>query len=89
MCRGRATVYLSAARNMEVVVLSASCAVSYQAVADFATPCLPSRLSRVRAPSPAPISSITSLQLASQAVSQASIIIEYINTVGEIRTYDL
>jgi hypothetical protein len=47
-CRGRATPYLSAARNSFVVVLSASTADSYRATGDSAPPCLPSRLSRVR-----------------------------------------
>ena len=39
MCRWRATPFLSAARISDVVVLSASCAVSYQAVGDSVSPC--------------------------------------------------
>jgi hypothetical protein len=41
MCRERATPYLSAARISLVAVLSASCAVSYQAAGDSAR--IPSR----------------------------------------------
>jgi len=53
-CRRRATSFLRAARNSDVVVQSASNADSYQANGEPATPCLEGRVSRVRVPSPAP-----------------------------------
>ena len=64
-------------------------AILQQESGDFVTFCLPSRLSRVRAPSPALTSSIIPLQCASQADPQASTISNCSNNVVEIRTFDL
>ena len=60
-----------------------------QASGDLATTCLPSRLSRVRAPSPALTSTIIPPKSPSQADFQAYTMSKYINNVDEIRTYDL
>jgi hypothetical protein len=64
-------------------------AILQQASGDIVTFCLPSRLSRVRAPSPALTSSIIPPKSSSQADSQAWIMNNCINNVDEIRTLDL
>ena len=54
LCQGNAKAFVSAASILGIPVRSAPTANLYRASGDLVTPCLPSRLSRVRAPSPAP-----------------------------------
>jgi hypothetical protein len=72
-----------------VIGKGSSRAIQKQASGVIATICLPSRLSRVQASSPALTSSITSLQCAYQADSQDYTMSRCINIVDEIRTFDL
>ena len=83
------TFYVRVARMAHVSNKRAPGAISQQASGESATFCLPSRLSRVRAPSPALTSSIIPSRSSSQADSQVYTIRKYINTVIEMRTFDL
>jgi hypothetical protein len=84
-----AIFYVRVARMAYVGGKHAPEAILQQANGDNVTFCLPSRLSRVRAPSPALTSSIIPLQSAYQAVSQAYTMSRCIITADEIRTFDL
>jgi|GEM_PF-4828008 len=84
-----ATFYVRAARMAQVSDKRAPGAILQQASGDLVTFCLPSRLSRVRAPSPALTSSITPLKYAPQADSQVYTMSRCSNNVDEIRTLDL
>src|SRR6266568_1794230 len=83
------TIYVSRAHVAFVIGRSSPRAISQEASGDRATICLPSRLSRVRAPSPALTSTIIPLKSPSQADSQAYTIRNCINNVVEMRTFDL
>ena len=85
----RATTFVTRALKRGSTAQSACSGCLCQASGDLATTCLPSRLSRVRAPSPALTSTIIPLESPSQADSQASTISKCINNVVEIRTFDL